>query len=219
MKKNTSWNILLLVFLNAELPGDAGKDSLSDFDARYAASIVERIKLSVPEISGGLISINSIDFFTVEQPITVLDSGYNNTNLEAVGGILDEYLKKGDYDHLIMITPLRKVAQGWAGLGGMEYKGVGVTEVHYRSRAHIGIPALPHFPEAVFVHELLHYIERISQSINPATAGLHDNGLFGFNDGSEDEWRAWYVAYMRNMLPEGRGIDPRAYEAPRLARN
>jgi len=207
---STEWNILALIFLNLDAPGFP-PESLNDEDVQHIRETVGMIKDSLASISGGLMKINLIDFDVLDEPIRVLNPGTNSTNHEAISRILDERLVGDNYSHIILVTPLGNVAQGWSGLGGMVYRDIGISEIHRVSGERFGFPSTPPFPDAVFVHEILHDLERISKEINPNTADLHDNDTFGYRD-AQDEWRAWYTAYMRNTLQGGRGLDRRAYK-------
>jgi len=206
---STEWNVLNLIFLNFDAPGFQ-PESLNDADVQHIRETVGMIKDTMASISGGLMKINRIDFAVIDEPIRVLNPGTNSTNHEAVSRILDERLVGKDYSHIILVTPLGNVAQGWIGLGGMVYRNIGISEIHRVSGELFGFPSTPPFPDAVFVHEILHDLERISKEINPNTADLHDNDTFGYRD-AQDEWREWYTAYMRNTLPGSRGLDRRAY--------
>jgi len=220
-KPTTAWNVLTLIFLNVDVivPDRPGRiiDSLNQDDVNHLIEVTSMIKESIPSISGSLMSIDQMDFVTIAEPIRVLNAGWNHMNHYVISDILDAHLAAGDYDHMILIAPLSQVANGWLGLGGMAYRNVGVSQVQHRSGNTLGAASEPPFPDAIFVHEMLHDIERRSRAIKPNTASLHDNALFGFPTAA-DEWRAWYTAYMRNS-PEmnGRGIDPQAYVVQRGA--
>jgi hypothetical protein len=206
---STEWNVLNMIFLNFDAPGFE-PESLNEADVQHIKETVSMIKDTMASISGGLMKINLIDFAVIDEPIRVLNPGTNSTNHEAISRILDERLKGKDYSHIILVTPLGNVAKGWMGLGGMAYRSIGISEIHRVSGERFGFPSTPPFPDAVFVHEILHDLERISKEINPNTADLHGNDTFGYRD-AQDEWRAWYTAYMRNTLPGGRGLDRRAF--------
>ena len=217
----TSWNVLTLVFRNLDAPGFEPK-SLDDADVQHVIDTVRLIRRSFYDISGGLFSINTIDFVEITEPIRVIYPGgedpddlKNYADLGAISHILNQHLDHGDYDHIILITPLRHIAINWGGLYHTDAPfRVGVTQVSHGNGYVFENAA--NFPDAVFVHEILHDIEHISQGINPNTAGLHDNEEFGFEN-IGDEWWKWYSEYMRNT-PKlgGRGIDPRTYIRPSL---
>ena len=67
--------------------------------------------------------------------------------------------------------------------------------------------------DALFVHEVLHCIEGRARGIREI-ANLHDAGTGKYGlpyDDGKNEWIEWYVAYMRNTLPDGKGLPPEVY--------
>ena len=205
----TSWNVLTLIFWNFDAPGFE-RSSLNYAEVQLAKDTVNLMRESIFDMSNGFFSISTLDFVEIDEPIRVIDPGFYHTNLDAISHILDYHLSNVDYDHIILFTPLRHIAQGWAGLGGVPYLRAGMSEVNQ-----YGIEMPPSFPEAVFIHEMLHDFERRSLLLNPNTACLHEHEQYGYSNVSGDERRAWYTSYMRNTLPCNNGIDRRVFTVQR----
>jgi len=204
VEQTTNWNILALVFLHVDVP-NVVQDSLNLSDVMVIRRNIDRLHVSVPLLSNGLMGIDTIDHFVIEEPITQLMGSFQHIDQWAIAHILDEYLARGDYHHIILVSPLADMrVYGWLGLGGMVYRGIGVSEVNYRSGE-----LLPHL-ELTFVHEILHDLERISRTFRE-TAYLHEQYYY-YGYRNIRQRRMWYAAYMQN-LPEldGRGIDPRSF--------
>lgn len=218
---SNEWSVLAVVLKNidADLERDGEKlhckDNLDDIDVEYMTGILENLYTSFDDISGGLMRVTEIDVVSSDKVITKLNSdGSIDAYNPEVSEILDEYLAKGYYHQIIVISPVTDVSSGWAGLGGGKYKDIYFCQTNYKSRSNSPGWYKP-FPEAGFVHEMLHCMEFESARRNPEiTAGLHDNLKYGFTD-IGDEWRAWYTAYMRCELPGGKGLDPSVYMVPR----
>jgi uncharacterized repeat protein (TIGR02543 family) len=153
-------------------------------------------------------SVNKLDIFVETEAITRISGNYIDPYND-IAESLDKYLSNEIYNQIIVISPLNGVANGWFGLGGTFYNDIGFAQVTVDSDSSWMFDEVI-FPDAVFVHEVLHCMETRSRVFNPQTAELHNNAGYGFTDGS-DEWRAWYTAYMQNTLEDGNGLDPRVY--------
>ena len=214
------WNFLVLIFKNVDAPVTMNgknynyKDSLDDIDVKYLTGVLNNLYTSFESISGGLMKVKKIDIIAIDEKVTSLSKdgmgGYYIEPYNDIGETLDKYISKDEYNQIIAISPISGLAIAWAGVGGMYYGDIGFCEITYKTRS--DYPGnFKSFPDALFVHETLHCIERKSKEINPEkTPELHNNAEFGYTDGS-DEWRSWYTAYMRATLKGDKGIDPRAY--------
>ena len=218
--KTNSWNILVLFFKNVDSVVDYKgsrfrfKAGMNDADVEYLRGILANLYTSVNSISGGLMTIKSIDTVSIDQTITKLGRYGNGAMIDPdqkeITDLINPYLNYKMYNQLIVISPIREISDEWAGLGGAICNGIPFCQINYTS----GDPYpgnLAFFPDAIFVHEMLHCLERASKEINPArTPDLHNGGAYGYS--GDDEWRAWYTAYMRAQLPGGMGLDPSVYQ-------
>lgn len=218
--KTNQWNILAVVFKNVCAPvtinGESYvyEDSLDEVDVDYLTGVLDNLYTTFDNISGGLMDVKDIDVFSSSKTVTELgrwSDGYCiDLNTKEVSEVLDYYLSQKTYNQIIVIAPVRDVAIGWAGLGGTNYYGTNICQINYSSRS--DYPGnIKEFPDAVFVHEMLHCLETQSKGINPEkTPSLHGNAEFGYIEGGI-EWIDWYTAYMRATLTGGKGLDPSVY--------
>lgn len=221
---NRRYNILTVFFRNADVDIDGSGEnftqSMTDSDIGYLTNVMNNLYTSFSDISDGLLTVSNIDFVEAVVPVTELayseEYGYYlNENSSDVSATLDYFTSLDTYDQIICIAPIRDIARNWVGLGGTKYRGINFCQVNYSTGS--DYPGnIGYFPDAVFVHEILHCLEAESREINPETPSLHDNELFGYYD-IGDEWREWYTAYMRGTLEGNRGLDRRIFwgnEAP-----
>ena len=117
----------------------------------------------------------SAEYETIEitKPITSLS--YDNENgyylsEEDASGLIDNYLKGKDYDHIFVVMKLGDINKNltgdihdWIGLGGMDYYGIGYSNIKIPEKTNYSFTynaSVNTFPEEVFVHEFLHTLER-----------------------------------------------------------
>lgn len=218
---SNEWSVLAVVFKNVDADFERdGKtlhctDTLDDIDVEYLTGVINNLYTSFDDISGGLMRISNIDVVSSDRIITKLnENGSLDPYNPEVSEVLDKYLEEGQYHQIIAISPVVDVAADWAGLGGSQYNGTYFCQINYKSRnSYPG--SFKSFPDAIFVHEMLHCMEYESRRRNPEnTAVLHNYLDYGYD--IIDEGRAWYTAYMRNLLPEGKGLDPSVYMVPHV---
>ena len=154
-------------------------------------------------------------------------SDYDGCRLEptdkCVSNVLDKYIEKTKneygktYNQIICIAPLGGVAGGWHGIGGTIYKDIDFCQVQTFTgdeRYEDGVI----FPESIFVHEMLHCVERISRDeLKSPTQALHacyDTYSKDYHFGLQEGWNEWgkyYSDYMRCKTPDKKGVDKRAF--------
>ena len=71
------------------------------------------------------------------------------------------------------------------------------------------------FPEEVFLHELLHTLERNETENGNNIAALHDYAEYGYTNNSTYGLKEWYRAYMQNIIigGENKGLTDFAYKS------
>ena len=71
------------------------------------------------------------------------------------------------------------------------------------------------FPEEVFLHELLHTLERNEMENGNDIAELHDYAEYGYTQHSSNGLKEWYRAYMQNVIigGENKGLTNFAYKS------
>ena len=234
------WNVLAVIFKKVEAPvyfegkHFTYKASLNNNEVKKIEKTLNRLYTSVPLLSDGLWGFNDIDVVSTDSVVDNLFrySDYDGCRLEptdkCVSNVLDKYIEKAKneyaktYNQIICIAPLRGVAGGWLGLGGTKYKNINFCQVEAitgEERYKDG----QIFPESIFVHEMLHCVERISKSeLYSSTQRLHacydtysKYYQYSLQDGW-DEWGKYYSDYMRCKTPDKKGVDKRAFTINRL---
>lgn len=162
----------------------------------------------------------SCDIFEVTEPITSLSCDTENgyyvapSNMES---ILKQYdtLEK-EYDHIFIVIQTGNNEQGdlipvnnWIGLGGMEYRGKGFSNIRVPSKDnnyfYRYIEGLNTFPQEVLVHEFLHTLERNAQLYGYEIPALHDYEQYGYQEDKQEGQKAWYIDYMNCQIKTGQG--------------
>ena len=71
------------------------------------------------------------------------------------------------------------------------------------------------FPEEVFLHELLHTLERNETENGNNIAALHDYAEYGYTNNNTYGLKEWYRAYMQNTIigGENKGLTDFAYKS------
>lgn len=236
-KTTNDWNIFAVFFKNVETDVDLhGKTTIlkptgeglthlsatiADADIAEIKLVTNKLKNTLDELSGGLVDVKKIDYVTIDEPLTKLadysdGKGYClDYTTDEISKVLDKYLAKKNYQQIIVYAPVSEIAGGWFGRGGSLYNGVRICQIatanNGRTRDYEG----DDFCEGVFVHEILHGVDFESKVYAPDTPDLHENiGIYadtGLYSEEVDGWRSYYRDYMSHTLPDGRGVDPRAY--------
>lgn len=104
----------------------------------------------------------------------------------------------------------------------MEYNGIGFSNIRLPNRKDSYIyqynNSVNTFPEEVFVHEFLHFLERAAKERNYTVPALHDNEKYGYNNEKIIGLKRWYAAYMTKTIVDTTrnkilGLDPEIYHA------
>lgn len=230
-----NWNVLVLIFKNVDAdlelhgkntalkPSGKGltnyKASFDEKDIKKIKSITDRLKTTMGEMSNGLVTIDNIDYKVVNSPVTKLtDDRLGGYCLDAYSGFvkkkIDKYTEDYKYNQVICFAPLDKVASKWIGKGaGSE---MGICQITYSKTGFFDHPINKDFIEAPLVHEILHGVNSRSNTFDPDTPLLHSNDDIykkAYSKYNDDNYK-YYCDYMTRNLPDGRGIDPRAFYRP-----
>ena len=235
-KTTNQWNVLAVIFPTVETDVDLhGKktvlqpdgDGLTHYKATLTDEEIEgihyttdKLKKSFAEVSGNLVNVCNIDYVTATEPVTeVTDAmdgkGYClDINSKSVSKVVDKYIAQKSYQQIILYAPLSTIAGGWWGLGGTKYKGINFCQISCDKNTAITKDKDKSFIEGVLIHEILHGVNNESNVYDPTTPYLHENdGEYKeqYPHNNIDNNKTYYIDYMRHTLPDGRGIDPRAY--------
>lgn len=237
-KPSNRWNVLAVVFKNvnakAELDGKkfTHKGSLKDSDVKYMEKVLNNLYTSVPLLSDDIWGFSSIDVVSTDAVVNELliaDENRIDAYSECVSKELDKFIEKAEkesgkkYDQIIAIAPLSGATPGWVGKGGGKYKGIPFCQAVLKSGDDWS-KDYKNYPESVFVHEMLHCVERISRDeLKAPTKAFHhsedDPSLENlYWDAPQNRWYGWaayHSQYMRHTIPGDRGVDKRAFNTYR----
>ena len=188
-----NWNVLVLIFRNV--------DADLDLHGKNTA-----LKPSGKGLTNYKASFDEKDIKNI-QSIMDAYSGF-------VKKKIDQYAEDYKYNQVICFAPLDKVASKWIGKGaGSE---MGICQITYSKTGYFDHPANKDFIEAPLVHEILHGVNARSNKFDPDTPLLHSNEDIykkAYSKYNDDNYK-YYCDYMTRNLPDGRGIDPRAFYRP-----
>ena len=225
-----TWNALLLIFKNTDVKIDNEnyKYTMTDEEISLMMQNIERFKNTAQNLSNGLINIE-YETFVVNEPITSVSCDEENGNYVDpidINEILEKYTEGKEYDHIFASIKFGDeylnseiYVNGWIGLGGMDYLGIGFSNIRlpnakdsyiYRYNANVNL-----FPEEVFLHEFLHSLERALREYEYDFPELHDYEKYGYYISEKVGLKEWYKDYMqKNIRVDGNtyvGLDPIVY--------
>jgi len=230
---DTVWNVACFVIPYTDVILDDGTEvavEMSQNDIYNTKLNMDRFKNSCNALSGGAMSVE-YDFFETNATLTSVTYDEVNGNYiaaEDVQDIIDPYLIKENYDHIFIVAKLGDTAKNveihvndWIGLGGMQYRGIGFSNIRIPNDKYNGIYSynslINTFPEEVLIHEFLHDLERISGDMNYKVPALHDYEKYGYKNEEVIGQRNWYEAYMSKKIYDDAsksfiGLDSRVYK-------
>lgn len=235
---DTNWKFACFVFENTnvefEKNGQVSKANLnmSVEDIMQMKQNMSRFRASCEELSNNKMQI-SYDFIIIQDPIKSLtyddENGYYVAP-ENVKEIIQPYLEKNIYDHIFVCVRLGDnihkndiPVYDWIGLGGMDYLGVGFSNIRLpnndKSYAYKYDARVNTFPEEVFIHEFLHTLERNSKEYGYEVPKLHDYAKYGYKDESLIGLKNWYQDYMNCRIKTNSGYIGLPLEIYRLKPN
>lgn len=220
---STKWKFACFILENTDAVIKQGstskrvKESMDRADVLNIESNMLMFKNSIRTISGGRMSA---EYETIEitKPITSLS--YDNENgyylsEEDASGLIDNYLKEKDYDHIFVVMKLGDINKNltgdihdWIGLGGMDYYGIGYSNIKIPEKTNYSFTynaSVNTFPEEVFVHEFLHTLERNSEENGYNIPALHDYSKYGYQDEQIVGLKKWYSDYMQELITASNG--------------
>lgn len=217
---SNEWNFLCLLFDNVDvnINGQNIQLQLTQIDKEDMNMCMRRFKNSIEELSKNKIKVN-YEIMETKQPITTMsydeENGYYVSAYD-VKNVIDPYVKQGRYDHIFIAFRTGDMnKQGaiqvndWIGLGSMEYRGIGFSNIRLPDDDHTYIykynSRINTFPEEVFIHEFLHTLERNAKEYGYERPELHDNKLYGYENKVLIGLKEWYQDYMNKEIKTSLG--------------
>ena len=186
---------------------------------------LSRLEDSIVEISGNQMSM-TCDFIEIKEPLTTLS--YDEENKYYAGPkdvypLIDKYIMAEEYDYIYVAVRLGDLSKSsetlvndWIGLGSMEYDQIGFSNIRLpddRNSRIYQYSSYNSFPEEVFIHELLHTLERNEIENGNDIAELHSYTEYGYSQNATNGLLRWYEDYMQNTIDGGvnKGLTEFAY--------
>ena len=217
---SNEWNFVCFVFKNVDVSLDNlyYNISMNSEEIQQIKSNMLRFKRTLEEFSGGKMQVD-YDVIEIDEPITSLSYDDENeyyVNPENVNKIIDSYLNQEEYDHIFVAMKLGDLSKNleipvndWIGLGGIEYRNVGFSNIRvpsdedsYMYRYASGVNE---FPEEVYIHEFLHTLEKNAKDYGFERPALHDYEKFGYTNKRVVGLKQWYLDYMNHSIEDSAG--------------
>lgn len=218
------WNFVCFIMKNVDVNLN-GNGETKNYKITMSNTGIEQIKdnmlrfqRSFEELSRGKLQVN-YEIIEIEEPITSLSHDEQNAyyaNPENVNKLIDPYLAKKEYDHIFVAIKLGDLSKNieipvndWIGLGGMEYRNVGFSDIRVPSKTDSPIykyvSGINEFPEEVFIHEFLHTLERNAEAYGYERPALHDYEKFGYKNKEVEGLKQWYTDYINHEIKDDIG--------------
>lgn len=210
-------NIDVNINLNGEMTNV--KLSMSSSDINDIETNMQRLPATFKELSNGKMTMD-YDIFRIKDTLTSVSYDEENEYYVDPGDVhnlISEYIEKEEYDYIFVAVRLGNInnqnevlVHDWIGLGGMDYYGIGYSNIRLPDTANSYIykydSTINRFPEETFVHEFLHTLERNETEYgNVNLARLHDYEQYGYDTEPAIGLREWYRAYMNNTIKNSDG--------------
>lgn len=214
-QEDNEWNFLCLVYDNIDVNVKIGstvenvKLSLNSSDIYDITTSFYRFGSSIQTLSENKIKANTT-VIEMEEPIKSMtydeENGYY-VNTNDIIETLDKYIDEDKYDHIFIafktgdMTLKREIPiNDWIGLGGMEYRNIGFSNIRIPTESNSYIykydSRINTFPEEVFIHEFLHTLERNSKEYGYERPDLHDYEKYGYKSEELVSLKQWYTDYL-----------------------
>lgn len=225
LASNNNWNFACFVFKNTDVNINQKQYNyqLTENDLEQINTCMQRFKSTCEEFSNNCMSI-SYKIIEIDEPIK--NMSYDNEkgyyiNSSDISDYIDKYLEEEEFDHIFVCARIsddnsKDLASNWIGLGSMEYKGIGYSNIRMptssKSYALKYDKELNQFPEEVFVHEFLHSLELNSEEYGYECPQLHSNEKYGYSEDKIKGLYNWYKDYMScNIKNENIGLNKEIY--------
>jgi len=171
---NNRMNVLQVVFKEARLDHEMGDGRrikktvrISDADIHHLRGVGKTFQSLIANTSKNLCVTPVFDMVVIDTPLAKdnIKGRFNSGYCISPGDIsayLDPLLARGDYQMIVVISPIGEITDGWGGLGGSFYGRVGYTEF-------CDIRALA----GSYLHEFIHCLETKARQEGHNNSDLH----------------------------------------------
>lgn len=237
LDSDNNWNVACFIFQNLDVNVNLNntethvKIQMSKKDINTIKENMERLSNTIRNLSDNQMSM-TYKIIEIETPITSISYDEENEyyiDPADVKDLIKDYLEREEYDYIFVGTRLGNLNEDktilvhdWVGLGGMDYYGIGFSNIRLPDTSNNYIyqydTSINTFPEEVFLHELLHTLERNEKEYgNTNIASLHDYEKYGYKRENLIGLKNWYEAYMQNTIKNAdetnAGLTPDIYKS------
>lgn len=225
LDSDNNWNVACFVIKNLDVTTNINgkqtnfKFEVSSNDIDNIDENLRRTQETIKDMSQNKMNI-TYDTYIINEPLTKISYDSENEYYIDPGDIkdiLDKYLNKKEYDYIYVVARFGDLSKSsevlvhdWIGLGTMDYYGIGYSNIRLPDSADSYLykySSSNTFPEEVYVHELLHTLERDEKEYgNNNIISLHDYEKYGYKKKSADGLREWYRAYFQNAISNTDGV-------------
>lgn len=221
---SNDWNFVCFIFKNVNVSlGENGNTQNYNIEMSQAGreqirDNMLRFQRSFQDMTRGKMQVK-YDIIEIEEPIRTLSHDEENgyyVKPQDVKKMIEPYLAKEEYDHIFVAVKLGDLSKNieipvndWIGLGGMEYRNVGFSNIRIPNKENSAIykyvNEINEFPEEVFIHEFLHTLERNAESYGYERPELHDYDKFGYKNETVVGLKQWYADYVNHEIKDDIG--------------
>lgn len=227
LDSDNTWKMGCFIIQNVDINVDLdGKNtnlklSMSENDIYDIKSNMDRIPATIRNLTKREMDAEC-EVITIKEPLKKISYDKENEYFVSpsdVKELIDKYVKKNEYDYIYVAIRLGDINKSkeilvhdWIGLGGMDYYGVGFSNIRLPDSTNSYIykynSSINTFPEEVFIHEFLHTLERNEKEYgNTNLVPLHDFEKFGYKTEKLIGLQNWYIAYMQNTIKNDDGTN------------
>ncbi len=217
--EDNNWKFGCFIFpkidVNVEVNGKTERVNLqmSDTDIQDLRNNLARFKNTISNMSDNKIKID-YDLHIIEEPIKTISYDEENEyyiSPDDVYEYINSYVEQNEYDYIYVGIRMADIQGGnttltndWVGLGGMEYYGIGFSNIRLPDSESNLIYKYNYnyntFPEEVYLHEFLHTLERNSREYGYEVPDLHEYAKYGYSEDRIDGQKKWYSDYMNKEI-------------------
>lgn len=217
-EESNEWNVACIIFKNLAVKIEDTNHVyiMSKEDIESTKENIGRFKSFMETETNGKIKIgyDVIEVSNVISTISYDDENYYYIDPLDIKSCVEDFLEERDYDHIFAVVRMgdenKEIpVNSWIGLGGMDYLGVGFSNIRMPNNPKSNIykyhEVTNPFPEEVYVHEFLHSLERNSFERNIERPELHDYEKYGYETDSHSGLKEWYTDYLNKEIVDKNG--------------